>query len=219
MPDTKSRNKLYEIYEALFFSYGDLQWWPADSVYEVMVGAVLTQNTAWSNVEQAIERFGGDLTPERVSRLPLAGLQELIRPAGFFRQKSQYLKALTEWFMRYDCDAERIKRLDLKELRKDLLKVYGVGQETADSILLYGFHFPTFVVDAYTMRLFRRYPLDAGSTYRQVKAFIESRIPRDVQLYNRFHALIVQNGKEHCKKKPRCAGCPLEETCEKLAES
>lgn len=219
MPDTKSQNKLYEIYEALFSFYGDLQWWPADSVYEVMVGAILTQNTAWSNVEKAIERFGGDLTPERVLRLPLPELQELIRPAGFYKQKSQYLKALTEWFMRYDCDAERISKLRLEEVRKELLQLYGVGRETADSILLYGFHFPTFVVDAYTLRLFRRYPLDAGSTYRQVKAFIESKMPRETLLYNRFHALIVQNGKEHCKKKPRCAGCPLEETCEKLAES
>ena len=208
-------NTLLEIYHKLFAHYGDLPWWPAKTPYEVMVGAILTQNTAWTNVEKAIERFEGDLSPERIHHMPLKELQDVIRPAGFYKQKSKYLKALTEWFLTYDCDVKHIQNLNLDDVRKELLSVYGVGNETADSILLYAFHFPTFVVDAYTMRLFKRYPLEAGKTYLQVKKFIERRIPTDVLMYNRFHALIVQNGKDHCKKKPLCEGCPLETTCKK----
>lgn len=209
------KNRLLELYQMLYSHYGDLQWWPADSSYEVMVGAILTQNTAWTNVEKAIGQLEDHLTPEAISQMPLEELQERIRPAGFFRQKSKYLKAITNWFISYDCSVERIQKLNLKDVRSELLKVHGVGNETADSILLYAFHFPTFVVDAYTMRLFKRYPFDAGKTYRQVKDFIESRIPTDESLYKQFHALIVQNGKEHCKKKALCKGCPLEGSCEK----
>lgn len=209
---------LDDIYQSLFSHYGDLQWWPADTPYEVMAGAILTQNTAWSNVEKAIARFEGELTPERVLELPLEALQELIRPAGFYKQKSSYLRALTAWFKRYDCSVERIQKLSMKELRRELLEIRGVGNETADSILLYAFNFPSFVVDAYTMRLFKRYPLDAGKTYSEVKNFIEERIPPDAAMYNRFHALIVQNGKTHCKKKALCEGCPLENSCKKCLE-
>jgi endonuclease-3 related protein len=215
MKKQRMNNSLSEIYQALFLHYGDLQWWPAKTPYEVMVGAILTQNTAWSNVEKAIGQFEDDLTPDRIHHLPLEKLQDHIRPSGYYTQKSQYLKVLTEWFMSYDCDVKRIQNLPLSDVRKELLGVHGVGNETADSILLYAFHFPTFVVDAYTMRLFKRYPLDAGKTYVQVKKFIESRIPADVLVYNRFHALIVQNGKEHCKKKALCEGCPLEGSCKK----
>ncbi|MGI6157514.1 MAG: endonuclease III domain-containing protein [Saccharofermentanales bacterium] len=214
-PLGKMDTTLLEIYETLFSFYGDLQWWPAKTPYEVMVGAILTQNTAWTNVEKAIGRFEGDLSPERIDHLSLEELQDLIRPAGFYKQKSKYLKALTAWFLAYDCDVKRIQNLRLSDVRKELLGVHGVGNETADSILLYAFHFPTFVVDAYTMRLFKRYPLDAGRTYAQVKKFIERRIPADVLMYNRFHALLVQNGKDHCRKKARCEGCALESSCKK----
>lgn len=208
---------LETIYQTLCAHYGDLCWWPAKTSFEVIVGAVLTQNTAWTNVEKAIRRFDGNLSPERILGLPVAELQEIIRPAGFFRQKSQYLKAVTEWFMSYGCDPDAIKNRPPPDIRAELLQVRGVGNETADSILLYAFGIPTFVVDAYTMRLFRRLPVDAGKTYMEVKSFCESELPRDAELYNRFHALIVHNGKEHCKKKMDCAGCPLERHCEKLS--
>lgn len=208
-------NLLLEIYQTFLSHYGDLHWWPADTPYEVMVGAILTQNTSWNNVEKVIGQFEDELTPERIKNLPLEELQDLIRPAGFYKQKSQYLKTLTEWFLAYDCDVKRIQSLNLSDVRKELLGIHGVGNETADSILLYAFHFPTFVVDAYTMRLFKRYPLVAGKTYAQVKKLIESQIPADALIYNRFHALIVQNGKDHCKKKALCEGCPLEGSCKK----
>jgi endonuclease-3 related protein len=207
---------LEKIYQTLYAHYGDLRWWPADTPFEVMVGAVLTQNTAWTNVEKAIERFGGNLSPERILSLPMEALQEIIRPAGFYQQKSQYLKAITQWFMSYDCDMDVIKNRPLPDIRSELLQVRGVGHETADSILLYAFEFPTFVVDAYTMRLFRRFPIDAGKTYLKVKSFCEAELPRDAKVYNHFHALIVHNGKAHCKKKMNCTGCPLEGLCSRL---
>lgn len=210
--------ELEKIYRRLYSHYGDLQWWPAETPFEVIVGAILTQNTAWTNVEKALERFDGNLSPERISDLPIGKLQEIIRPAGFYRQKSQYLKAITAWFMSYDCDIGLIKNRPLSDIRSELLEVKGVGNETADSILLYACCLPTFVVDAYTMRFFQRYPIDAGSTYMEVKNFCEAELPRDAELYGHFHALIVHNCKEHCKKKMACAGCPLEEFCEKTSD-
>ena len=211
----KAMGKLKKIYQTLSSHYGDLGWWPADTPFEVMIGAVLTQNTAWTNVEKAIKRFDGNLSPERIITLPIEELQEIIRPTGFYRQKAQYLKAVTEWFLSYDCDIDLIKKCPVSDIRYELLQVRGVGNETADSILLYAFDFPTFVVDAYTMRLFRRFPIDAGKTYPEVKSFCESELPPDVEVYNHFHALIVHNGKRHCKKKMDCIGCPLEKYCEK----
>ncbi len=211
--------KLEKIYHTLYSHYGDLDWWPADTPFEVVVGAVLTQNTAWTNVEKAIECFEGDLSAERILDLPMEELEEIIRPAGFYRQKAQYLKAVTEWFLGYDGDIDLIKSRPLADIRSELLQVRGVGNETADSILLYAFDFPTFVVDAYTMRLFGRFPLDAGKTYIEVKNFCERELPQDAEVYKHFHALIVQNGKDHCKKKMACAGCPLEGECGKLYPS
>ncbi|MDI9469589.1 MAG: endonuclease III domain-containing protein [Bacillota bacterium] len=211
MPD------LNQIFQMLYAHYGDLAWWPAETPFEVMVGAVLTQNTAWSNVEKAIRRFDGKLSPERIMELPEEELQDIIRPAGFFKQKSQYLKALSCWLMGYDADLDAIRCRPLSEVRAELLEVRGVGNETADSILLYAFDLPTFVVDAYTMRFFGRFPIPAGKTYMEVKAFCEARLPRTVEVYQHFHALIVQNGKEHCRKKMACPACPLEHICQKMA--
>lgn len=209
--------KLETIYETLYAHYGDLRWWPADTPFEVMVGAVLTQNTAWANVEKAIERFGGDVSPERILELPLAELWETIRPAGFHRNKSRCLKAVGEWFMGYGCDVDAIKKRPSSLVRSELMRIRGIGNETADAILLYALDFPTFVVDAYTMRFFGRFPIDAGEKYMEVKHFCEEALPKDVVVYRHFHALMVQNGKEHCKKKMDCDGCPLEELCGKIS--
>ena len=207
------KNNLLSIYDALLARYGDLQWWPAETPYEVIVGAVLTQNTAWGNVEKAIANFGESLSPEMVANAELAELAEIIRPSGFFNQKAGYLKSVTAWFAGYGYDVSTVQREPLDKLRVELLLTKGVGQETADSILLYAFGFPTFVVDAYTVRLCGRYPLDAGKGYAAVKAFFEGSIPQCADVYNSFHALIVINGKEHCRKKPLCDGCPLHGKC------
>ena len=204
------------IYEALLARYGDLNWWPARTPYEVIVGAILTQNTAWGNVELALRNFGGTPKPQQVAALDLDDLKAIIRPAGFFNQKALYLKAVTAWFADYHYQASAIRRQPLEKLRAELLRVKGVGPETADSILLYAFDLPTFVIDAYTTRLCQRYPLEAGQNYSAIKAHFEKSLPRDRVLYNRFHALIVINAKEHCRKRPLCTNCPLEHACAKV---
>ena len=206
---------LIKIYDALLAHWGDLNWWPADTPYEVMVGAVLTQNTAWGNVEKAIANFGGNLTPEMILEVSHAQLAEIIRPAGFFNQKALYLKAVTQWYAGYGFDLPAVQQEPLQKLRAELLSVKGVGQETADAILLYAFGFPTFVVDAYTTRLCERFPIRAGKDYQAIKAHFERAVPRDVKIYNNYHALIVMNGKNHCRKKALCDGCPLGGLCQK----
>jgi len=208
---------LLSVYERLRARYGDLHWWPAETPYEVMVGAVLTQNTAWGNVEKAIANFGDSLTPDAVLHMSMTALTGIIRPAGFFNQKAAYLKAVTAWFAGYGFDVSAVRRVPMDKVRAELLSVRGVGRETADSILLYAFGFPTFVVDAYTVRLCGRYPLplDAGKGYDAVKAYFEASLPQSEEVYNNFHALIVINAKEHCRKKPLCGGCPIFDTCGK----
>ena len=205
--------RINEIYETLLAHYGDLNWWPAKTPYEVMVGAVLTQNTAWGNVEKAIANFGDRLSPEFVADLDIDELASIIRPSGFYNQKAGYLKALTRWYAAYDYDVDTVSREPLGKLRAELLMTKGVGRETADSILLYAFGYATFVIDAYTVRLCGRYPIEAGDGYETVKAHFQSSLPHSEEVYNRFHAMIVINGKEHCKAKPVCDGCPLRSQC------
>ncbi|MDD4772435.1 MAG: endonuclease III domain-containing protein [Eubacteriales bacterium] len=203
---------LSEIYKTLLDRYGEPRWWPANTPYEVIVGAILTQNTAWSNVEKAIAGFD-ELSPEFVTETDGAELARRIRPAGFYNQKAEYLKAVTAWFSEYDFDVSAVRRQPLQKVRAQLLSTKGVGPETADSILLYAFGFPTFVSDAYTIRLCSRYPLPAGKGYSSVKAYFEDNLPADAVIFNNFHALIVINGKEHCRSKPLCDSCPLGENC------
>ena len=210
MPD------LTKVYETLFARYGDLHWWPAKTPYEVMAGAVLTQNTAWRNVVKAIDNFKGTLTPEFVAQAEPAVLIDIIRPAGFFSRKAECLIAVTAWYAGYSYDAENVRSEPFKKIRAELCSVKGVGDETADSISLYAFDFLTFVVDAYTVRLCGRYTIETGGGYFGVKAFFESNLPKSIEIYKNFHALIIANAKEHCRKnKPLCSGCPLFEGCER----
>ena len=213
------------IYEILLGHYGEPGWWPvkfgegAEKEFEIIAGAVLTQNTNWNNVEKALANLKGLLAPEQILRVSSAELAELIKPAGFFNQKAGYLKNVAGWLEGYNFDVERIKRGDLCRLRRELLALKGVGEETADSILLYAFGFCTFVVDAYTIRLIARLssgapPGLADYKYSTVKQLFELNLPRDAQLYNNFHALIVINAKAHCRKTPVCSGCPLGAVCE-----
>ena len=208
-------SKVLEIYELLLARYGDLHWWPANTPYEAMVGAVLTQNTAWSNVEIAIANFGDKLSPEYIADVSNAELVEIIRPSGFFNQKAKYLKAVTEWFAKYDYDIATARQEPLEKLRAELLETKGIGRETADSILLYSFGFPTFVVDAYTVRLCGRYPIETNNGYEAIKAHFEERLPHNVEVYNNLHAMIVINGKYHCRKNPHCEDCPLAKRCKR----
>jgi endonuclease-3 related protein len=203
------------LYEKLKEHYGDLKWWPGGSAYEIIAGAVLTQNCAWSNVEKAIGNFGGRLSPQFVLSAELDTLGEIIRPAGFFTRKAAYLKAVTEWFGKYDFSAEKIAGKNLPEIRTELLAVTGIGRETADSILLYAANIPTFVIDAYTKRLCSRFPISPETDYEKLKLIFEANLPKDVYLYNNFHAAIVNLCKDFCRKKPLCGGCPLSGDCEK----
>lgn len=202
------------MFRAMSQAYGPQLWWPAKTPWEVIVGAILTQNTAWRNVEQAIARLAqaGALQPEKMRALNERDLAELIRPAGTYRLKASRLKRFVEFFFeRYDGDLPAMFRTSLDTLRTELLGIHGVGRETADAILLYAGHLPSFVVDAYTARILRRHGLlDEEADYEQIKEFFESHLPADVDLYNEYHALLVQVGKEHCRPKPRCPGCPLE---------
>ena len=213
----KNIKNIHKIYKTFLSHYGDPKWWPAKNPYEVIVGAILTQNTNWGNVEKAIANFGDNLSPKFIAEINGESLAEIIKPAGFFNQKARYLKAVTKWFAKYNFDVETVRKNDLNKIRRELLSVDGIGKETADDILLYAFGFPTFVVDAYTKRLILRLPVKLEDySYDNIKTSFESNLPKDVEIYNNFHAFIVINAKNHCKKIPSCNNCPLESVCEKI---
>ncbi len=177
-----------------------------------MVGAVLTQNTAWTNVERAIDNFKrvGGLTPDAIRRMGEKELALLIRPAGYYNIKARRLKELIDFlYMEYDGDLQRISEEPLSSVRDKLLNVKGIGPETADSILLYAVNRPIFVVDAYTKRVLLRHNLiKKNSTYQEIQYFFMRNLPENVELFKEFHALLVRLGKTHCKPKPICLGCP-----------
>lgn len=213
-PVTTPPNSLPLYYQTLFDHLGPQNWWPARTPFEVIVGAILTQNTSWTNVERAIANLRRErlLAPLALERVSTARLAALIRSSGYFRQKAKRLKAFVR-FLRaeYSGSLTRMFRTPTLALREKLLAVHGIGPETADSILLYAGHKDVFVVDAYTKRIFSRHgfvPEDVP--YEELRSLIESALPRDVSRYNEFHALLVQVGKNWCRpREPRCAGCPL----------
>lgn len=209
---------LQPVLDRLLAHFGPLHWWPAETPFEVVIGAILTQNTAWTNVEMAIAnlRREGALTPEALRVAPREQLEEWIRPAGFFRQKAERLQLFVEHlFARHDGDLGRLLAAPLPEARRELLTLKGVGPETADSILLYAGGLPSFVVDAYTRRLFGRLGLlDPTAPYEHIRAFFMACLPADPDLFNEYHALIVEQCKQLCRKRqPLCADCPLQEIC------
>ncbi len=213
---------LLEIYHRLRGRFGHRNWWPGDTPFEIIVGAILTQNTNWKNVEKAISNLKRRraLDFEGMLRLPTERLAELVRPAGYFNQKAARLKITIEWLShRTDGDLSRLEQVDTGELRSELLALKGIGPETADSILLYAFQRPVFVIDAYTRRSSARMGI-AGekSTYGELQDLFERNLPTDVALFNDFHAQFVELGKHHCRKHPRCGGCPLNGICARYAE-
>lgn len=233
---------LRDYYNTIFAAFGPQHWWPASKSggpFEVIVGAILTQSTAWTNVERAITnlRRARMLTPRAIERVPLPKLARLVRPSGYFRQKARKLKSFVR-FLRHEYGGSlaRMFRTPTVELREKLLAVHGIGPETADSILLYGGSHPVFVVDAYTRRILLRHGLieesktekrktrncpgksherltqDSlpGAGYEEIRALFESSLPRDAQLFNEFHALLVYAGKHFCRPRdPNCNNCPL----------
>ncbi len=205
---------IQQAYDALYATWGEQHWWPAETRLEMMLGAILTQNTAWTNVEKAITglRKHDALKLLSLEKASVKQIAEWIRPAGYFNQKAGYIKSMVETIRdRFDGSLNKLFSLDTSTLRKELLSWKGVGPETADSILLYAGKRPVFVVDAYTRRICSRHGWCGKNTsYDSIATLFTDNLPAYTRLYNEFHALIVRLCKEHCKTKPKCEGCPLE---------
>lgn len=207
---------LQRIHDGLLAYYGRQGWWPGETPFEVMIGAVLTQNTQWRNVERAISalRQAGLLVPSTLLNAPQQTVAELIRPSGYFNVKARRLQALVR-FVDAEGGVEALAGWETAALRQALLAVHGIGPETADDILLYAFSRPVFVIDAYTRRLMGRLTASApGRDYEAWRAFFERHLPADSGLYNEFHALVVRHSQQHCSARPHCAGCPLLLRCQ-----
>lgn len=210
------KRKLSSLYKKLYISFGRQHWWPAESPFEVMVGAILTQNTSWRNVEKAIANLkqAKVLSPQRLHSLSGKRLARLIRPAGFFNLKTKRLKEFLKFYLNaYSGEIQRMREQRANLLRHQLLLVKGIGKETADSILLYSVNKPVFVVDAYTKRILLRHGLinnDYG--YDQIQNLFMQNLKNEVKLFNEYHALLVKLGKDFClKRKPKCGICPVKE--------
>lgn len=207
-------SQLLNYYDALFAAHGPQHWWPGRSRFEIIVGALLVQNTAWTNAATAIRNLRREmlLNPRAIQEIKESQLAELIRSSGYYRQKAKKLKSFVEFlFARYDGSLSRMFRTKTVALREELLTVHGIGPETADSILLYAGGHAVFVVDAYARRILERHGLAArGDSYEDVRAFFEGNLPRDARLFNEYHALMVHTGKTSCfKAEPDCSHCAL----------
>jgi len=210
-----NRRFLLAVFNTLLSAYGPQHWWPGETPFEIMVGAVLTQNTAWTNVEKAIANLVAHdkLSPQAIIAARKDHLANWLRPSGYFNVKAERLKNFCRWYVEAG-GFTVLSRLDTETLRKSLLSVSGVGPETADDMLLYAFERPVFVVDAYTRRLFSRLGQIAGDeAYEDIRLAFEDKLGPDVGLYNEFHALIVFHAKMVCRVRPGCGGCQLRVKC------
>jgi len=208
-------NPFQDIYETLLDYYGHQAWWPAQDEFEVMVGAILTQNTAWTNVEKAIANLKqhGLCNAESLAGIEQEALALLIRSSGYFNQKAERLRLFAAWYLDRG-GWQNLSALAMDELRSRLLALKGIGEETADDMVLYAFAKPTFVIDTYTRRLFSRLellPEKAG--YGDLQQQFHDCLPADVDLFKQYHALIVTHAKRHCMKQPDCSSCPLRSNC------
>lgn len=207
------KKKLLKIYNLLYDHFGPQHWWPGETPFEVIIGAILTQSANWSNVELAIANLkrAKVLSPKALYTINNRRLEKLIRPSGYFRAKAKKVKAFVRHLMKnYNGSLKRMFKKSIPELRKELLSVYGIGPETADSIICYAANKPTFVIDAYTIRMGHRAKLFKTDDYDEVKAFFEDNLPARLKLFNEYHALIVALGKYYCRPtRPGCRRCPL----------
>jgi len=206
--------KLIEIYQLLLDRFGPQYWWPGETPFEIITGAVLTQNTNWANVKKAIANLKSAnlLTPQKLHNLDVLQLAQLIRPAGYYNIKAKRLKNFLAWlFNDHNGQLGCLEELTTDRLRAELLTIKGIGAETADSILLYAFDRETFVIDTYTARIAARHGLiEPEADYEQLQLLFQSNLPADTKLFNEFHALLVRLGKEFCKPRALCSRCPLE---------
>ena len=223
----------FKIYEILLKEFGNLNWWPMDKKYhennrsdprfEVIVGAILTQNTGWSNVEKALTnlKLNNMLNIKSISEINIKKLQEMIKPSGFFNQKANRLKILTLYLKNnFNSNLDYFFKKNIENIRKELLLLNGIGPETADSILLYAGNMPIFVVDTYTKRICKRLLMDTNISYDEIQDYFQRELSKNyskkelIKIYNELHALIVILAKKYCKKKPQCYNCPLNKYCD-----
>ncbi|MBC7108111.1 MAG: hypothetical protein H5T41_04910 [Methanomassiliicoccales archaeon] len=207
---------LQKIYEKLLSKFVVDNWWPADSQFEIMVGAILTQQTTWEKVEEVIKKMKAQdlLNIETLASIDQEKLERIIMPVGFYRQKAERIKCLAAYLQNhYNSDPSLLLSKPLDEARNELLTIKGIGKETADAILLYAGHKGTFVAAKYCCRILMRTGLIRTDKYDDVKNFVEQNIPPDPKIYARLYALLVQLSKTHCRNKPQCQGCPLEDGC------
>jgi endonuclease-3 related protein len=204
---------LMDLYDKLYCIYGPQHWWPGDTPFEIAVGAILTQNTNWSNVEKAINNLKEHkmLNAKIIRQLPIDRLASLIRPSGYYNIKAKRLRAFIDYLVSgFGGSMARMKKGAMETLSNELLAINGIGQETADSILLYALEKPVFVIDAYTKRVLSRHDvIDINARYEEYQDLFHRELDADVQLFNEYHALLVRVGKEYCRPQPRCDGCPL----------
>ena len=217
MDDQSVGRALLDIYRRLLAHFGPQHWWPADEPFEVIVGAILTQSAAWDNVEKAIAnlRAAEALSPRALRRLSLSKLATLVHPCGYYNAKALKLKSFAFWLgNHYKDDLDRLFATDTDDLRQQLLSIHGIGQETADSILLYAANKPIFVIDAYTRRIINRIGLAPGKdSYAAYQAWFMEHLPPDTGLFNEYHALLVCQGKNVCRRRPLCQQCYLNNIC------
>ena len=216
---------LLHVYERLLHHYGPQHWWPAQTRFEIIIGAILTQAVAWSNVEKAIANLKAAqaLDPNALVALPVDELAHLIRPASYYNVKARRIQAFVRHLNEhYRGDLDALLSKEVYTLRNELVSIYGIGRETADSIILYAAGRPVFVVDAYTRRLFSRLDLvstpsatlrTSNTDYDELQAIFQDNLPSQVSLFQEYHALIVQHGKSLCRKSPLCTDCPLSSMC------
>ncbi len=213
----QSSQGLLGVYERLLARFGPQGWWPAEDDFEMVVGAILTQSTAWVNVEKALAnlRRAGVLSPEGLETVSLGELAELVRPSGYFQQKALKLKSFIRHLgERHGLSLQSLFHVKLPDIRAELLGIWGIGPETADSIILYGAREPIFVVDAYTRRIFGRLGITpSDATYEQLQRAFMDDLLHSVPLFQEYHALIVALGKDICRPNPRCPSCPLRDLC------
>jgi endonuclease-3 related protein len=206
---------LQELYQKLWDAFGPQGWWPGETPFEVILGAILTQNTNWRNVARVLAglKEEGLLQSQALREMPETELARRLKPSGYFNIKARRVKNFLDFFAHHFHDSlEEMAREDLGTLRTALLEVKGIGPETADSILLYALHQPTFVVDAYTFRVLHRHQLaPEACSYDELQTLFMENLPADVALYQEFHALLVRLGKEFCRPRPQCPSCPLHE--------
>lgn len=204
---------LLKIYHTLFSHFGPQGWWPGHGELEISIGAILTQNTNWKNVTRSLEQLKKHqaLDPGTIRTIDHQTLAGIIHSSGYHNQKSRKLKYFADWLERYNDNWQTIRNLPLERLRNELLSIWGIGEETADSILLYALDKPIFVIDTYTRRILSRHNLCRhDEKYQTLQNFFMRNLPPDKQLYNEYHALLVRAGKTYCQKHPKCRFCPLQ---------